>query len=673
MDADSWRQAKSVLEGALLCAAAERDDFVAARCADPWLRREVLACLNEHDENFLESALTISHTFEHATSTDDVEAPPDVQPGERIGRYEVVGRLGAGGMGHVFLGNDTELQRKVALKCLIASASAADIRSRILHEARAAARINHPNIAVVHDVVEHDGRPFLVMEYVQGENLAQALKRERPPLEKILAIGRQLASALTAAHDKGIIHRDLKPANIQLMPDGSVKILDFGVAHAISMADMEPASATTTTASASLSTTMATLRTERGAIRHPGTPAYMSPEQMFGKPIDGRSDIYSLGVILYEMSTGHRPYSTDDPLDVVLALSHKLLRPSGAETHLPEAVNDVIGKMLTVELDQRYQTAAEVEGAFAALMAPEPSLESTSPWQSALWAIARVVARVVVTLAATALFVTFLGYLENVGFNSTLGRTGTPFDDTGQARWVVWGLRSLLVPTIDLLLILFTFWGVQGVIRFLRVSKRVDRLVITGVTQTHRLESRLSLQDPAVLGQAVALVGGLVLVAIFWRFYTFFRAVTTISIDTQPAEVFLPLQPKGPPRLDAQLYQLSLVFAIACFGVAIARIQWLRARSPLRRGRTVLALVSTMAAVAIVMCVWPYRIEWLSDMPRLEVAGERCYRIAENGDDWLIHCPDRPPPRNRTVKRTDPTVRDTGRNQSIFAPREMSQ
>jgi hypothetical protein len=668
MDADSWRQAKSVLEAALLCAPAERDAFVAARCAEPWLRREVLACLNEHDEGFLESALTISNTFEQATSSDEAEAPPDVRPGQRIAdRYEVIRRLGAGGMGHVFLANDTDLERPVALKFLIAAASVADVRSRIFHEARAAARVTHSNIAVVHDVGMHEGRAFLVMEYVDGENLAQLLKRERPSLEKILTVGRQLASALTVAHEKGIIHRDLKPANIQLARDGSAKILDFGVAHAMASVD-EPVGSSTTTAAFST----VTVRTERGAIRHPGTPAYMSPEQMFGKPIDGRSDIYSLGVILYEMATGHRPYSTDDPLDVVLALSHKLLRPNGAETHLPETVNDVIGKMLAVDLDQRYQTAAEVEGAFAALMAPEP-LGWASRLRSALLVAARVVARVAVAVAVAAAFVTFLGYWETFGFNNSLGRLGTPFDDTSQASWFLWGRRSLLLPTINVLLIFFIYWAVRGVIRLLRVSKHVDTMLKTGATQTHRLESRLNLQDPSVLGQAVALVGGLLLVAILWRFHSFIVAATTQSIDNHAADYFLPLKPgKGRPRLDAQYYQWSLCFLTVALGLAITRIRRLRARSPLRRGTGALALVSAMTASAIVLCVTPYRIEWMSVMPRLEVAGERCYRIGENGDDWLIHCPDRPPPRNRTVKRTDPTIADMRMTESIFIPKESS-
>jgi serine/threonine protein kinase len=583
----------------------------------------------------------------------------------------VIERLGVGGMGQVFLCDDARLQRNVAIKCLIASASAVDVKSRILHEARAAARINHPNIAGVYDFVEHDGRPFLVMEYVEGENLATMLKRERPPLDRILAMGRQLASALTAAHAKKIIHRDLKPANIQLMPDGSVKILDFGVAQALSMADVEPSSETTTAAPSTTqkTSTLATLRTERGAIRHPGTPAYMSPEQMFGKPIDQRSDIYSLGVILYEMSTGPRPYSTDDPLDVVLALSRNLLRPTGGETNLPEDVNDVIGKMLAVELDQRYQTAAEVEAALVTLMGPEPTVALPARSKSKL----QIAARVILTIVIAAVGVTSLGCLETSGLNATLGRNGTPFDTEPATMWIIWGLRSLRVPLIYLIGIFLAVWAAKFVVRVLSLSEGVDRLLNTGMTQTNRLESRLALHDPAVLGQAVALTGGVLLGALLWHYYPFILAVASWSIDTQPAERFLALQPKGRPRLDAQLYQLYLVFLVSGFGVAIARIQRLRAQHPLRRGGAALALVFTMTALAIALCVWPYRIEWMSDMPRLEVAGERCYRIGESGDEWLIHCPDRPPPRNRTVKSTDPSVRDTGIKQSVFTPRETPQ
>ena len=343
------------------------------------------AYLHEYDEEFLETVLTVSDTFEHVTSPDE-ESAPDIDPGVRIGRYVVLERLGAGGMGHVYLGDDTGLHRKVALKCLTASGNAGDLRAKILREAQAAARINHPNIAVVHDVVEHDGRPFLVMEYVEGENLAAVLRRERPAIGTILAMGRQLASALSAAHANGIIHRDLKPANIQVTPGGSVKILDFGVAQAMSAAATE----SETTAEAIPQADGATLRS-RGVLVHPGTPAYMSPEQMFGQPIDERSDIFSLGVVLYEMATGHRPYSAENPLDVALALSRTLLPPIDVGPNLPPEVSDVFGKMLAVRVEERYQTAAELEAAIAAL----PELAGAGPRAgtgSNLWRSAAVAA-----------------------------------------------------------------------------------------------------------------------------------------------------------------------------------------------------------------------------------------------------------------------------------------
>src|SRR5947207_9131730 len=363
MDAESWRMAKGVLAEALASPPGEREAIVNARCADPELRREVQAYLNEYDEHFLESVISVSDTIDSTNGSGGADELPAINTGDRIGPYVVLDRLGVGGMGQVFLGNDTRLQRKVALKCLSAAASATELRARILHEARSAARITHPNIAIVHDVVEHENRPFLVMEYVEGESLAVLIKRERPSLDTIVGFMRQLASALAAAHAKGIVHRDLKPANIQVTPEGSVKILDFGVAHAMSAATM----GSTTSSAAGL--TVAIGMTGDRRVMHPGTPAYMSPEQMFGRPIDQRSDIYSLGVIVYEMATGHRPYSTDDALEVVLTLSRNFLRPAGAETSLPAQINEIVSKMLAVKPDDRFQNAGELENALITLTA----------------------------------------------------------------------------------------------------------------------------------------------------------------------------------------------------------------------------------------------------------------------------------------------------------------
>ena len=193
----------------------------------------------------------------------------------------------------VFLGHDPRLQRRVALKCLIVQDTQSDeLHARVLREARAAARLNHPHIAAVYDVLEQDQRTFIVMEYVEGISLAAHLAAGPLPAAEVRTIGRQLASALAAAHAQGVIHRDLKPANIHVSRDGSIKVLDFGVAKLSPL--MSPATGTREDQ----------VLEETTLAGHPGTPVYMAPEQLFDRPIDARADIYSAGVILFLMLSG---------------------------------------------------------------------------------------------------------------------------------------------------------------------------------------------------------------------------------------------------------------------------------------------------------------------------------------------------------------------------------
>jgi serine/threonine protein kinase len=188
--------------------------------------------------------MTNDQTLDADPDPSESDELADLNPGSTVGPYVILDRLGRGGMGQVFLANDSRLRRKVALKCLLSRRNARDLRSQILREARAAARITHPNVAAVHDVIEHGARVFIVMEYVEGETLSARLRRGRLPIGTVIAIGRQLASALGAAHARGVVHRDLKPANIQVALDGSVKVVDFGVAAAVAA----PAPATAVTA-----------------------------------------------------------------------------------------------------------------------------------------------------------------------------------------------------------------------------------------------------------------------------------------------------------------------------------------------------------------------------------------------------------------------------------------
>ena len=665
MDAEVWQQAKGVLADALLCPPAEREAWLLARCADSRLRREVQSYLHGYDDAFLETVLTVSHSFDNSTPSEG-EPAPDIDTGVHIGRYLVLDRLGVGGMGRVYLGDDTGLHRKVALKCLIASGSAGDLRAKILHEAQSAARINHPNIAVVHDVVEHDGQPFLVMEYVEGESLAAVLRRGRLPIEKILAMGRQLAAALSAAHAKGIIHRDLKPANIQVTPDGSVKILDFGVAQVMSVASTAPAEASTTAAAPSVRTG-GTLRSKRGGIVHPGTPAYMSPEQMFGQPIDQRSDIYSLGVVLFEMATGHRPYSADNPLDVVLAFSRSLLRPTGVETHLSPEVSKVIGKMLAVKMEDRYQSAAEVETAIAALIAPEAVLAAAQP---GIGMRARQALRVAALVTAFPVVVTALGFMTSAWFNHVLDRH-PPFASESLPVWFETGMRSLVAPGVVIGGVLFVIAALQFALRILCLSAKVDSVITASRTQTRRLSSRLNLDNPAVIGQAVATGGLLALLGVIWRFRVFLRAVGTVVSTDPTSNLALLISPLRPHHLaDAGLYRVALEILMLFLVVSLIRIVRTRARQTVKQGGGALATVAMLLLLTLLCSEIPYRLVWRNSFERIAMGDARCYAIGETEQQLLAFCPDGRPPRTRMIDRDRPDVQRSGVIESIFTPFE---
>jgi serine/threonine protein kinase len=346
MDSLRWQQAKALVAAVLGQQPNDRSGFLSQHCADLALLAEIDALLRHQDE-----PTTTSQSI--GVDADD---GGDLAPGSRVGSYVIIERLGRGGMGEVFLGSDPRLHRKVALKCLLRSSDAVgDSRSRILREARAAARIKHPNVATVHDLIEHAGRAFIVMEYVEGESLAARLQRAQLPVSSVMAIGRQLASALSAAHAEGIVHRDLKPANIQVTPDGTVKVLDFGVATAIAFLSTMVTASITSGEGAEL----------RGF--HPGTLGYMSPEQMLGRDVGPRSDIFSLGVVLHEMAAGRRLYRGSDPFEILGAV---LKTPTPVHELNPEApprLSEIIAKALEADPDRRFESASELERALDGL------------------------------------------------------------------------------------------------------------------------------------------------------------------------------------------------------------------------------------------------------------------------------------------------------------------
>jgi serine/threonine-protein kinase len=280
--------------------------------------------------------------------------------GTRLGPYEIVAPLGAGGMGEVFRARDTRLERDVAIKVLPHAASADPAaRARLLREARLASRLNHPNVCTIHEVGEAEGKTFIVMEVVEGESLGDRLARGALPCGEILRYGIQVADALSHAHGHGVLHRDLKSANVVVTADGRAKVLDFGLAK--QMASPEDAEATTLSRAALPATTEGTLA---------GTLAYMAPEQLRGQAADARSDLWSLGVVLYEMATAERPFRAAVTTALAADIQYKEPAPP-RRTHpnIPPALEDVILKCLKKHPEERYQTAEEVMSDLQAIAA----------------------------------------------------------------------------------------------------------------------------------------------------------------------------------------------------------------------------------------------------------------------------------------------------------------
>ena len=277
-----------------------------------------------------------------------------------IAHYRILETLGAGGMGAVYKAFDEKLQRVVALKMLPPEALAEeDRRRRFLREARAASALNHPHILTVYEVGEDDGKPYLVMEYVEGETLRQKLAARALELKEALGIAIQVADGLAKAHARGIIHRDLKPENLIISRDGYAKILDFGLAKLVTDTERVPAFD-------SSEKTRILFETQPGLIM--GTVAYMSPEQLLGQRVDPRSDIFSLGIVLYEMFTGRGPFARHNQIDTMYAIVN--LDPPAAHAarpDLPPALSAIIAKSLAKSPGERYQKAAELAAALKAV------------------------------------------------------------------------------------------------------------------------------------------------------------------------------------------------------------------------------------------------------------------------------------------------------------------
>ncbi|HEY8234182.1 MAG TPA: protein kinase [Vicinamibacteria bacterium] len=313
-----------------------------------------------------------------------------LEPGRSLGHYQIVARLGAGGMGEVWRATDTRLSRDVAIKVLPKDvASDPDRLARFRREAQLLAALNHPSVAAIHGIEEAEGQPFLVLELVPGEDLSERLKQGPIPLDEALPIARQIAEALEEAHERGIVHRDLKPANVKVTPDGKVKVLDFGLAKAWGG---EPGAGSAPDLSAS--PTLAHTGTAAGVIL--GTAAYMSPEQARGKPVDKRSDIWAFGALLHEMLTGRQLFAGETVSDVLAAVLTREPDWGALPAATPASLRVLLRRCLERDPKQRLRDIGEARVALQAPGRPEP------PPRAATKAPVRLVAVLAAAAAALA-------------------------------------------------------------------------------------------------------------------------------------------------------------------------------------------------------------------------------------------------------------------------------
>ena len=470
MQPERLEKVKSLLASALSVPPAEREAFLQGACAhDPSLRHDIDSYLGYGDrtDRFFHQAQTVPNahiSLENPSAQVTMQIPADPRIGQNLGKYHIKQRVAEGGMGVVYLATDTQLGRDVAIKILPEFFSMDRERlSRFHREARATSLLNHPNIVTVFEMGQWEGCEFIVTEYIEGRTLRDLMRQGQIPFVEMLKIASQVAGAMAAAHRAGIIHRDIKPENVMIRPDGYVKVLDFGLAK---LTDT-----TRKTSSGNIEFAPSGLNhTTPGMIM--GTVSYMSPEQAEGQETDVRTDIWALGVILYEMIAGKVPFKGPTPSHTIVAILEQ--EPESLQNASPE-VQRIISTALQKDRALRFQTADAMSAAIDELKqrlgyisdknitGPAPTARSIAaarpelkpkpnPYRKLLWLAPAAFAVLLVGAIAGYSLVPWLGWLIEQGRRGADERPsvddGTPTPAaTVEATPYVYDYPSTLTPT----------------------------------------------------------------------------------------------------------------------------------------------------------------------------------------------------------------------------------
>jgi hypothetical protein len=640
---EQWSRAKPVLTLALGLDPAARDRLLqSAFQIEPDLRVEVARVLRELEVATRRHGLSLTDVTtrsagpkgEWLSRTFVLDAPgerPFLSPGDMCGHYRIVRLLGVGGMGQVYLAEDVDLGTPAALKLVSDHLlQSADARARLHREAARAAQLRyHPHIATVLQFMEIEvkGRTVavLAMEYVSGAPASQLLESAPVKAEDAIRWGIQVTRAIEFAHDRGILHCDLKPANLhveQTAAGDHVKVLDFGIARALF---------------------------EGRSAEGFGTPPYMAPEQLVSGDCGTTTDIYALGVTLFELIAGRRPYDSADARELMMqVIAAPVPTASAFVSGLPPGVDAVLQRAMAKRPDGRFASMAEFRRELETLIrvTPVPSLR---------------LARAAAAIAGGLAFVTLVGFVTSQALDQGLGRE-TEFQIRALRQWFFWGIRSLIAPVVFSVTLLLVALCISSAARLLwGILPRQSRAMTAGSEWVASLAARLAALPTGTSGQLLLLVHVAILAALGLSFRSLLQGFMNFMMDARG-----PISALRPSNLAVhELYGYLvttelLVFCIAWYGL-------LRVRRRRRAQEGAVYVAAGLAAVGLSLFLFSARFRILShsEHERVIHGAQACYLIDDRGQTALLFCPLAYP---RNVVADSSTFKRTGLIESIFTP-----
>jgi serine/threonine protein kinase len=572
-------------------------------------------------------------------------------PTQTWGSLQILEELGRGGFGVVHRAWEPALAREVALKIIRPRDPNPDALASILREGQLLARVRHPNVVAVHGAQQIGDEVGLWMELVRGRSLSRLVREDGPRAAgEAAVIGISVCQALAAVHQAGVLHRDIKAQNVMREAGGRIVLMDFGAGQALE------------------------------GPRHPderaiGTPAYMAPEVLAGGRASARSDIYSLGVLLYYLVTGTYPVDGHSWSDFLLAHARYERRPLGdVRPDIDASFVRVVERATALNPDDRYASpgAMLVDLTAAATgrissgprrahktdsrrrKAPEPPRPvPKNPWKA------------VAAAAAPLLAIGILGTITSVSFNHTLGR---PSEYTGESvlSWWVWGARALLPGAVYSTIVVLIGMMIRAIWKLLtRISGPIARTGQTLTARRHALAARLGLDDPDMAAQALLAAQVVAVAAFCWYFRDIFSASLSFIADAAPEDLD-PLRPDRAGRHQGYLFAMSML--ILAMSIGLYQILKLRRRTPGATPTSVF-LVAGVIGVSFIILVFPYRLMWQNEAEGATYGQDRCYILgrAERSTGVMVYCPDTSAPKTREVKPDDPRLQPSGVLESIYS------